>query len=117
MSVAAILEEAKRRGIVLEIDGLDIRYRAPKGRLTPELVEAMRRHKAELLQALQVPARVRGQDAVVPSAQAETCWHCHGEKTCQCAVYAVPAPRMRWDKGECRACLGSGYLCWPGRVQ
>lgn len=58
-------------------------------------------------------ARIRGQDAITESAQAETCWHCHGEKVCGCAVCAVPAGQMRWEPGQCAACKGSGFLCWP----
>lgn len=64
-----------------------------------------------------VQARVRGKDAVVESSQAETCWHCKGQKSCRCAFCAVPAPEMQWQPGECGACKGTGFLCWPERVQ
>jgi hypothetical protein len=68
-------------------------------------------------QPLTVRARVGGQDAVVESSQAEVCWHCHGRKVCSCALCAVSAPQMQWQPGHCRACLGTGYLCWPESLQ
>ncbi|HWP84015.1 MAG TPA: hypothetical protein VNN17_02405 [Terriglobia bacterium] len=52
MSAAQFLCELERRGIVLEARGNHLHYRAPKGRLTPDLVESLRQHKAELLRLL-----------------------------------------------------------------
>ena len=62
--------------------------------------------------ALTVPARAVGQDAVVHSTQADVCWHCGGEKNCGCALCALPARDLTWQAGECRACLGTGFLTW-----
>jgi hypothetical protein len=63
-------------------------------------------------------ARVRGRDAVTESAHVETGWHCHGEKVCRCMSCAVPgAAAARWEPGQCAACQGSGFLCWPEGVQ
>ena len=67
--------------------------------------------------ALSVPARVRGQDAVIETAQVDICWHCHGKKVCRCALCGVRGPAMTWAKGQCGACLGTGYLTWPVKVQ
>lgn len=64
-----------------------------------------------------IEARVRGQDAVIETAHAETCWHCFGEKVCECVFCAVSTPQMRWLPGECGACKGTGFLCWPEKVQ
>ena len=64
-----------------------------------------------------VQARVRGQDAVAESNQAEVCWHCHGQKLCRCALCGVPEHNLSWEKGQCRACKGTGWLCWPERTQ
>ena len=118
MSEAAeLLQEARRRGIILEADGESIRYRAPRGSLTADLHEAMRARKAELLQALTVPARVRGTDRIIPRAVSEVCWHCRGAKVCTCISCAEPgASAMSWQPGQCSACKGAGALAW-GRVQ
>lgn len=120
MSTTEILREAKQRGIVLEVDGEAVRYRAPRGRLTPDLLAVLKERKPEILQALRgltVKARVRGQDAVVPSAHAEVCWHCHGEKVCRCAFCAVRSPALSWEPGPCGACFATGFLTWPETVQ
>ena len=120
MTAVAILEEAKQRGIVLEAQGEELRYRAPRGSLTPDLLEAMKEHKAELLQSLpqvKVKARIRGKEEIAETASADVCFHCKGERICRCAFCAVTAPRMQWTAGECSACKGTGFLCWPRRVQ
>ena len=68
-----------------------------------------------------VPARVRGQDEVAESTNAAPCWHCSGSRRCECALCAVPlealATKLTFRKGPCKACLGSGRLCWPEVVQ
>jgi len=48
----ALLAEAHRRGIELWADGASLRYRAPPGALTPDLREALRATKAEVLRVL-----------------------------------------------------------------
>jgi len=69
-------------------------------------------------QALTVSARVWGQETIAESTRADVCFHCHGEKFCQCALCAVPGPSpLAWQKGECRACKGTRFLCWPERLQ
>ena len=86
----------------------------------PAMLGDLKRRKAELIQALQrlkVKARIRGQNAVVESSHAEVCFHCKGQKSCQCALCAVPARQMKWTAGECAACKGTGFLCWPAKVQ
>lgn len=68
--------------------------------------------------AVHVPTRVRGKDLVVESLTAEMCFHCQGEKTCRCAGCAIAgATPMSWEPGQCRACLGTGFLCWPEKQQ
>ena len=66
--------------------------------------------------ARSVRARSRGIDQVSPAVEAETCFHCHGERTCRCALCAVAGSLMGWVEGECRACLGSGFLAWPRKI-
>lgn len=129
MTATEILSELERRGVQLEAHGDRLRFR-PVEAVSPDLLETLRARKPEILRLLaqsqvetggtgkgKCHARVRGQDAVAETAQVEVCWHCHGEKVCRCALCAVPAPQMRWAKGQCRACLGTGRLAWPERVQ
>jgi hypothetical protein len=121
MTATEILSELARRGVHLEVAGDKLRWR-PKEAVTPELVEDLKRRKAEILDALRAPkptvsARVRGKDAITQAAEADVCWHCHGEKACRCALCAVRGPALTWEKGQCGACLGSGFLCWPQRIQ
>ena len=52
MSPTAILAELRERGIELVAEGNQLRYRAPRGALTPDLREAMRQFKPGLLAVL-----------------------------------------------------------------
>jgi hypothetical protein len=52
VSAPALLEEARRRGVELRLEGGRLRYRAPAGALTAELREALRAHREELLELL-----------------------------------------------------------------
>ena len=55
MTAAELLAELRRRGVKLTVNGDRLRYEAPRGALTPELLEAMRQHKPELLRLLSRP--------------------------------------------------------------
>lgn len=55
MIAPTLLAELRQRRVELAPEGPNLRYRAPKGVLTPELLAAMREHKAELLAALTKP--------------------------------------------------------------
>ncbi len=52
MRPAALLDELRHRGIHIEVDGETLRYRAPRGQLTPELRLAIGSQKAALLELL-----------------------------------------------------------------
>ena len=52
MTVEDVLTESRRLGIVLEAHGSTLRYRAPQGMLSPELKDALRHHKAQILALL-----------------------------------------------------------------
>ena len=52
MNVPDLLAELQGRHIVLFPEGDRIRYRGPRGAMTPDLLERLRRSKAELLEAL-----------------------------------------------------------------
>jgi hypothetical protein len=49
MTVWELLSETRRLAIVLHVEGDQLRVRAPKGALTPELQKTMAAHKGELL--------------------------------------------------------------------
>ena len=50
--VVAIRAELASRGITVEVEGSELRLQGPAGALTPELREAVRSHKRDLLIAL-----------------------------------------------------------------
>ena len=53
MSTLALLETVRSYGIELTADGDQLRYRAPKGIMTPGLFAQIQEHKAEILALLQ----------------------------------------------------------------
>jgi hypothetical protein len=50
MKAVALLSELLDRGVTLTVEGENLRCRAPKGRLTPELRQSLVECKAEILQ-------------------------------------------------------------------
>lgn len=54
MTPEALLAELKRRNVTATLAGDKIRLEAPAGALTPELKDALRQYKPELLARLQV---------------------------------------------------------------
>jgi len=79
VSTAEFLQKTRERGIVLEADGDTLRYRAPKGSLTPELRAAMARHKGEIIAAL-------------ASGERTGHGHCPGPDRCG-GCYPIPGGR------------------------
>ena len=53
MTAETLLATLRDRGVEFTADGGSLRYRAPKGVLTPELRDALTRHKGEILTLLQ----------------------------------------------------------------
>ena len=53
MTAEALLHELHSRGVQLTPEGDRIRYRAPRGALTPDLKARLREHKGEVLAVLQ----------------------------------------------------------------
>lgn len=53
MNVTELLADLSRRGMKLWVEEGKLRYRAPKGVLTPALLEALAEHKAEILSSLE----------------------------------------------------------------
>ncbi|MBT9260213.1 MAG: hypothetical protein KM310_10780 [Clostridiales bacterium] len=52
MTAAELLRELHRRGVRITAHDGRFRCEAPRGTITPDLVEAMRQHKAELMRLL-----------------------------------------------------------------
>jgi len=52
MSAFHLLEQLRAHGVVLHVDGASLRYRAPRGVLTPDLLAQIRDHKPDLLRIL-----------------------------------------------------------------
>jgi len=48
-TLSLLLAELARRGVDMWAEGERLRYRAPRGALAPELLEALRAHKAALV--------------------------------------------------------------------
>jgi tubulysin polyketide synthase-like protein len=49
MSTGALLAELRRLGIEIEADGDRLRYAGPEGAISPELLERLKAHKADLI--------------------------------------------------------------------
>jgi len=78
MTIAQILGDLERRGISLEVLGGKLRVR-PKEAVTPDLVETLTRHKADIVRAIRRPAReVRGSDASQGKGLCPGPAHCSG---------------------------------------
>lgn len=122
-SVDLLISELIKLGAHLAEKGGKLLVDAPRGALTPELVTAIRENKAVLLARLAgadnaVRARVCGLNwtVEVPAGLAEICWHCNGQKACDCSCCQT-ALVAKLRPGPCRACLGTGRLSWSQRVQ
>ena len=52
MNPAVLVSDLRGRGVELTVDGGDIRYRAPRGLLTPDVLAQLREHKRDVVQEL-----------------------------------------------------------------
>jgi hypothetical protein len=77
-------------GLHLEADGDEIRYR-PASRMTPELLEGIRLHKAELLEILRLPSFEGLPRASCPSCGGTDLWLGARGLTWLCVVCTPPA--------------------------
>ena len=53
IDVVALLKKIQTAGVILWIDGEDIRVNGPTSFLTPDIVEILKNHKKEIIQILQ----------------------------------------------------------------
>lgn len=86
MTAGALLAQLTALDVRLAADGPNLRYTAPRGVLTPDLLAALRAHKRELLGLLRTTesgSRPRGRDRSPPSAACGCCrrssWWRHAE--------------------------------------
>jgi hypothetical protein len=86
MSVEQIISYVRQKGVVLIPDGDRIRYKAPSGIMTPDLVETIRAHKRAILGALS------------QSGEAREAFHRNHEL----------------KPGECNQCPAAGYWDFMG---
>ena len=68
MTVSALIAKLEQRGVDLEIDGDRLCWTAPTGVMTSDMVEAVRRHKPEIVAMLSAVEGDRG-DVACPDAK------------------------------------------------
>ena len=83
--VAVLMADLKQRGVELAVDGDRLRWRAPEGVVTADVIETLRSHKPEVIAALAERA-----DAPRPQLDAE----------------GLPV-------APCPACGGLSFWRWP----
>ena len=86
MNVEQILSYVRQKGVVLIPDGDQIQYKAPSGIMTPDLTEAIRKHKQAILGVL-----TQGRDTKDALYQNE-----------------------KLKPGDCDRCPASGYWDYKG---
>lgn len=120
-----VLGELQRRGVTFTADGKTLCLR-PRRALDDALLARIREAKPAILEALRNRPATCGASCYEAEpgrwihrpwdgcatpyekkplrAVRETCWHCHGEKRCDCITC--------WQAGpsECVACKGSGQV-------
>jgi hypothetical protein len=83
MTVAELLTDLYRRRVVLDVNGERLRVDAPKGILTPELRQALAKHKAKLVTYLEGLSdgrcTVHGRWLTYAEQQAGRCSWCYPE--------------------------------------
>jgi TubC N-terminal docking domain len=129
--VAAILAELSSRGVAVRADAGTLRLK-PKAALDNDLLARVQAHKPDILAVLLArpaacsptcyeiePGRwIRHpwdgcKTCLTPQPRKPTlrvesvCWHCKGEKSCQCITCWSPASR---GPGDCVACKGTGKV-------
>ncbi len=60
MNAASLLSDLQAQGVHLEVEAGALRYRAPKGTITPGVLATLRTHKADLIAVLSARQRETG---------------------------------------------------------
>ena len=98
MTAAETLFELRRLGVVLEVAGEKLLYRARKGVLTPDLRQAMSDNKPEIIESLKYDGRLAACscDSAIPQ-RVPSCPLCKSSTRSQCGQ--CTAYRRGWDPG------------------
>ena len=78
MNSATLLSDLWRRGVELTAEGDRLRYRAPRGVLSHELLAELRSHKPEILAELSTPFARLGSDWAAAWGRAQDGFAVHG---------------------------------------
>ena len=93
MSPEVLLARLGSVGVLLDVQGDDLRYRGPRGALTPELRRAIQENKAAILgawrSAFEERASVMEFEACLPREEAER--HAREDVTMSLGTVTVPA--------------------------
>ena len=81
-----------------------------------EVAQLLRRRTAKPSPPMNVWARVINGGGIAKVSKAEFCWHCSGVRECKCAVCLARDIEGRDVPGQCRSCLGTGYLTFSEGV-
>jgi hypothetical protein len=125
-----ILESLRSLGVTVAAVGPDRLRFEPASKIPSEMLPRIREAKPAILEVLRnQPAECsadcyeieprrwihrpwNGCTTIQPEAGEplrkvqETCWHCHGEKRCDCIACWQGGP------GECATCKGTGQVMW-----
>ncbi len=112
-TAANLIDRCRQHGVTLYLDGDQLRFRGPRGALTPELRQAVAQHRAEVVRLLLRPA---GQDTPPPpqrfrpsylpcSCPTATCWPCCNRP---CEVCGKPT-----GSAFIRQCIRCGNAAGP----
>jgi len=118
-----LIDQCRQRGITLYLDGQELRFRGPRGAMTPELRQVVAHRRAELVAMLNTPSSAasptRSPTASPPAPpasqeQAVPCESVPAQTTEVTAteVTAVPSPEQpgpTYLPCRCKA----GRICWP----
>lgn len=116
----ALLADLRARGVRLEPDGADLIVRAPRGVLTPQLREALRQRKADLLAALTAAEErepvAPPREATSPRSPGVPCPACGAMPGELAAVRARRELNASWDTwaAHARTCRAG---CIPHRTE
>ena len=61
----AVLQKCESKGVILRVDGENLKYKAPPGAMTEDLRDAIASHKPELIKTLQGKTTPETKQAVV----------------------------------------------------
>jgi TubC N-terminal docking domain len=111
-----VLSELNRLGVELSVDGDQIRYRAPTGIVTPEILNLLKTHKAEVLEALKRGNGAGEHDVeVARRIEAFRALLQEGQKSGRARIPVLVLPGAGRSKAE--GCISCGRLIAKDRLR